>query len=251
MRTPLFVLVIMFLVSCSHEEENTPKENDHINVVPDTSTSIDTSTVTLTNIIDDEPAAIDTFDIVDYYHYFFDTPLKEFKNLDYQEAFKNKAYVLNTFNVNKGFIAFTTQNTPPEWDGDSKTEWNYQITYWIQPNGDRIIALATTEYTWVSESSSVEFYLHSKEGIEQFSPLERSWNLGDFVSTDIQDEFPTSFFESPVVYIQLPENDRDIKIQLSYSDYEDDQELVDKLFDMELEYNAILINPIDGEIRKQ
>jgi hypothetical protein len=70
--------------------------------------------------------------------------------------------------IKKGFLRFHTCNTPVDWEGDSKAEWNYEITYWNLEKNRRFIALAITEETWVSvETESIAFYLHDKEGINR------------------------------------------------------------------------------------
>ena len=87
--------------------------------------------------------------IIDYYHYFFSTPLASFKDLDAAAAYKQKTYTLGKLNLETAYLSFSTQNTPTNWDGDSKTEWAYQMTYWVIAPTQRLVAVNKTKVTWV------------------------------------------------------------------------------------------------------
>jgi hypothetical protein len=188
--------------------------------------------------------------VVDYYHHFFSTPLASFKALSAEESHQQKTYNLGTLNPKNGYLSFATQNTPTDWDGDSETEWAYEMTYWVQSPTRRLIALNKTKVTWVSAESVVRFYVHDKEGLRPTSPLKRPWTLTDFTDKDYSAFFPKVLNEEPPVYIRLPEKGKWVEVDLAIHEYFEPMDVYATYQCLKVEPSPIYFLPEEGVFRK-
>jgi hypothetical protein len=201
------------------------------------------------SVISDTDSFKPTENITDYVHLFGNgIDFNSFKNLSIQEAHDQKSLVVYTLNYEKAFLRFSTSNTPPEWGGDSKTEWKYEITYWNLKNNRRFIALATNITTYVSEETeSYAFYIHDKNGINRVQWDAFSWNLGDFIGQDYKPLFEEDIWNNPPVIIWLPEEGEEIQVINDIHEFMDNQKAYRVYDSLKLYQNEVRLkfNPRD------
>ncbi|WP_020570523.1 hypothetical protein [Neolewinella persica] len=214
------LLSFFLLISCSNESANNKDipQSEVVSVVGAEKSAV--SEVESRKDIDADSFRI-TERITDYYHLFgIGVDLNYFKNLTRAQAHKQKSFVLGTLNHNKGFLRFHTSNTPLDWDGDAETEWSYEMTYWNLKDSRRFIALVTNVVTWVSEETdSTAFYVHDREGVKKVHWDGFSWDLGDFIGQEYESLFDERVWTHPPVYIMLPEEGKEIQVELAFHEY--------------------------------
>ena len=244
MKTGIILSMFCLLLSCSNESIN---KNGSENQVVDTK-AIENSNITERENIKtpQEPIIdLDSFNITDYYYLFgFKVDLNSFKNLDYLQAHKQNTFYIRSLNYKKGFLSFQTHHTPPSWDGDSKMDMYYEITYWNLTDKNRLIALCSTEKSWVlDQSDSVLFYIHDKKGINSIQLDSLSWDLGKFIGQQYESLFDKDIWEDPPILIQLPEEGKEIEVSLAHDEYMDNQKAYRVLDSLKIEPIKLKFNP--------
>lgn len=224
MKTRIILSMFCLFIGCSNEPIN---KNKPVNQIVDTK-AVEHSKITEGGNIKTLQKPIidlDSFSITDYYYLFgFKVDLNSFKDLDYLQAYKKKTFFVQSLNYKKAFLSFQTQHTPPNWDGDAETEMFYQITYWNLRDKSRLIALCSTVRTWVSEQSdSILFYIHDKKGINSIQLNSLSWDLGKFIGQQYEPFFDKDIWEDPPILIHLPEEGKEIEVNLAFDEYMDNQ----------------------------
>lgn len=202
----------------------------------------------------------DSFDlkaygITDYLYLFqLDKDVGAFVDIngkDYHEerwkAHMAQTYMILTLDEQYGFFAFRTLNTPPDWDGDSKAELEYTMTYWNLGDSTRFIALSTTESTWVNnETIAVSFYRHDKTGVHSIDWDTWTWNLGDFIGAEYESDFDPEIWANPLVVVRLPQKGKEILVELAFHEYMDNQEAYDTFEALDIgEPTKLQFNPIE------
>ena len=188
--------------------------------------------------------------VVDYYHHFFTPPLASFQSLTRQEAHERRLFLLHKLDQENRYISFSTSNTPPNWDGDSKTEYSYEITYWdVSPNR-RIIAINKTRTTWVESLSSIQFYAHDEKGIQAISPLQQPWKMSDFTDKDHRTSFPEDLEKHPPVSIRFVENNTWIEVQLAMQEYFELPEIYETFDCLQVQTHPLYFTPTEGLLKK-
>ena len=188
--------------------------------------------------------------VVDYYHHFFELPLASFQNLTRQEAHEKKRFLLHKLDQENRYISFSTSNTPPNWDGDSKTEFSYGITYWDVSPDRRIIAINKTRTTWVESLSSLHFYTHDEKGIQIFSPLKQPWKMSDFTDKDYRSSFPKELEEHPPVSIRFVEDNTWIEVQFAMHEYFEPPEIYETFDCLQVQTHSLYFTPTEGVLKK-
>ena len=188
--------------------------------------------------------------VVDYYHHFFTPPLASFQNLTRQEAHEKKLFLLHKLDQENRYISFSTSNTPPNWDGDSKTEYSYEIAYWDVSQNRRIIAINKTRTTWVESLSALQFYVHDEKGIQTFSPLQHPWKMSDFTDKDYRTSFPKDLEEHPPVSIRFVENNTWMEVQLVMQEYFEPPEIYEAFDCLQVQTHPLYFRPIEGVLKK-
>ena len=225
MKMKIILSMFYLLISCSNESNT---KNDSESQIVDTMVVVNSNIAEREKIRSTEESIIDldSFDITDYYYLFgLKVDLNSFKNLDHLQAYKKKTFFVHSLNYKKAFLSFETQRTPPKWDGDSKPEVFYAITYWNLTDKRRLIALCSTERTWVSEQSdSILFYIHDKNGVNRIQLESLSWDLGEFIGQQYESLFDKDIWTDPPTLIHLPEEGKEIEVNLAFDEYMDNQD---------------------------
>lgn len=250
MRVASILIISLYLISCQPDEKKVKEINEIVSdchdVVVEDLFPPDTAYKDTVFI----PKTIIAYQIDDYYSYFFRSSVNEIKNNTEEDAFKRGAFLLNEIDYQNGFISLRTQNTPLDMDGDSETEYGYEITYWIQSDSSRIIAVCKTEYTWVSEESELTFFIHDKSGINQFNPAYGGWTINSFTDKDVKEHFSEELFTNPPIYVQLPKEGKDIRIDLAFYEYYEPVEVFETYESLKVVRNSLLLNPLEGELKE-
>lgn len=224
MKTEIILSMFCLLISCSNESNT---KNGSENQVVDTMAVVNLNITESENIkTPQEPIMdLDSFNITDYYYLFgLKVDLNSFKNLDHLQAYKKKTFFVHSLNYKKAFLSFETRRTPPSWDGDSKAETLYEITYWNLTDKSRLIALCSTVSTWVSgQSDSISFYIHDKKGINRIQLDSLSWDLGEFIGQQYKSLFDKDIWKDPPIEVNLPEEGKEIEVNLAFDEYMDNQ----------------------------
>jgi len=246
MRYYLAPILLFFIVGCSNPSAPIQTE-DIIQVKADLEPSSEDSTLTLEIQDSVVPVRIDTFNIEDYYDYFEPTQSLRSIRVDFDVAYKNKSFRLGEVDYDNGYISYYTQNTPPGMDGDSETEYEYVICYWVLPNGNRFIARTTNEITWVSEQTmDTYFYLHDSSGINLATLDGWSWDLGSYIKDKaLKSIFSSETWEHPQVFVHLPKEGKSIKVRLVRDEFIDDWAAY-RIFDsLNIQPEPLVFNPLD------
>jgi len=196
------------------------------------------------------PESFVAYEIDDYYSYFFGTSVSDIKNNTPEEAFKYGTFILNNIDYQNGYISFRTQNTPLDMDGDSEEEDGYEITYWVQSDSSRIVAFCKTKYSWVDEASELTLFLHDKNGINKITPTYGNWTLNDFLDEDVSIHFSQELINNPPVYITLPNEGKEIRIDLALGEYYEPMEVYEKFDSLKLTRYTLMVNPHESKFEK-
>ena len=188
--------------------------------------------------------------IVDYYHHFFSTPLASFRDLGRAEAHAQKTYTLGVLNPKSAYMSFATAHTPPDWDGDSETEWAYELTYWVESPERRWIAVNKTRVTWVDSASVVRFYVHDKDGLRPAEPLKRPWKMTDLTAADHSASFPAVLNDHPPVVVRLPEKGKWVEVHLAIHEYFEPAEVYATYDCLQIKSVPVYFSPVDGVLRR-
>lgn len=243
------IIGFVFCVACQPDKI----QKEDIRIVSDChdvkveNSDVENSITTDTLVI---PGTVIDFEIDDYYSHFFGKSVKDIENNSPEDAFKYGTFILNTLNYKNGFISFRTQNTPLKWDGDSEIEDGYEITYWIQSDSSRIVAFCKTKYTWVDQKSTLTLFLHDKNGINKITPEYRNWRLNDFLDKDVSSHFSDVFMNNPPVSIKLPSEGKQIRVDLALEEHYEPIETYEKFDSLKLTKHALVVNPLDGIVKK-
>ena len=243
------IIALVFCVAC--QPDKIQKEEVQIvsscHDVKSENTDVQNSMTTDTEVISE---TIIDFEIDDYYSHFFGTSVKDIEKNSPEDAFKHGSFILNTLNYKNGFISFRTQNTPLKWDGDSETEYGYEITFWIQSDSSRIVAFCKTKYTWVDQESTLTLFLHDKNGINKITPEYQKWRLNDFLDKDVSSHFSDVFMNNPPVSIKLPIEGKQIQVDLALEEHYDQKGTYEKFDSLKLTKHALVVNPLYGIVKK-
>ena len=189
MKQLCFILITLITISCAENSEGiTPNHNNDQESSVSPLSDLDTTDILQET---DNTSSIDTFNIKSYFEFFApEIPLSSIK-VSREVAHDYNSFMLLDINYKQGYISYITQHTPPSWDGDSKTEYLHDITYWIKPDGTRLIAKTKTEVTWVSDKTlRTEFYLHDANGIHETESIheymddEKAFRVFDYLKIE-------------------------------------------------------------------
>ncbi len=187
-----------------------------------------------------------TENITDYCYLFeVGADFNSFKNLSEEQAHKKKSFTLHDLNYKNAFLSFQTKNTWPPIDGDSETEWYYELCYWNLQNNTRFIALNTRVITWVSEETeSFSFYIHNRDGVTSVKWEAFRWNLGDFIGQKYKYLFDAAIWANPPVDIYLPNEGNEIVVNLAFHEYMDNNKAFLVYDSLKVKEHELKFNPL-------
>lgn len=205
---------------------------------------------TLPNIHDTTTALydLDTFNIDHYFRLLFpNEDLGKIKQREPEDAHTDSSYWMSVFDYQRAYLSMMTHFTPPEWSGDSKTEYGYEMTYWALPHQERLLVRAHTQYTYVDEQNlDIKFWKHTPYGFQDTILADFQWTLNDFVDKDVQGEFEEHFFNNPPVWVTVPYEKKPIIIGLNINDMTGDMDIYDHFVSLGLEESILMYTPGKG-----
>ncbi len=156
---------------------------------------------------------------------------------------------LDTLDYRNGYIKFHSDT-----DGFSYT---YEITYFQQSDGRRMVAVAIHESDMCCETTDFAFYrLEDRQWREITTEVIPELTLSDFLSSEADlSEFSYEFVQKPPMKIELPQRGKNLKVILStetFDEFRDVGEAEDfwPIFDEYLKRTELTLYWADGPFSK-